>query len=241
MSDIESVKLLARQLMMVNSQEFPAALFVWERTERILQNVEFICGIDRISKEKGQIDRFCLDAAVCFCEIGTVRHTQKRRASHPEELKGIEILTASAEIADRELSKLLDSSHIQKICMTIIESASHFSSQLEANILCDARNLDDMGLAGILAEFRRCTPTSPGKATNDIVSIWQRKIDYGYWQARLKEDFHFPEVRRIASHRIVTAEKFMSQLSRELASEDLAQAITLTQPISDSAASFAEK
>jgi len=231
MNDIESVKLLARRLMTIDLQENPAGLFVWERTERILQNIDFICGLDRLANEGAGIDRFCLDAAACFCEIGTIRQSQKRRASRPEELKGIEILNASAEIVERELSKLLDNSRTQKICMTIIESASHFSSRLEANILCDSRNLDDMGLAGILSEFRRCTPA--GRPTSEIIGVWQRKIDYGYWQARLKEDFHFPEIRRIASHRIAAVEKFMSQLARELASEDLAQAITHTQPIPD--------
>jgi len=230
MTDIDSVKLLARRLMMANLQEVPAGLFVWERTERVLQNVDFICGLDRLVNEGVRLDRFCLDAAVCFCEIGQIRQAQKRRTSRPDELKGIEILNASAEIAERELSKILDNTRIQKICGMIVESASHFSSRIEANILCDARNLDDMGLAGIMTEFRRCVP---GRAINEIIGIWQRKIDYGYWQARLKEDFHFPEVRRIASHRIAAAEKFMSQLSRELASEDLAQAITHVQPIPD--------
>jgi hypothetical protein len=45
-------------------------------------------------------------------------------------------------------------------------------------ILSDARNLDDMGAAGILNELRRLI--SSGKGISDALLSWERKIGYRY-------------------------------------------------------------
>ena len=86
-------------------------------------------------------------------------------------------------------------------------------------ILSDARNLDDTGAVGIFNEFRRFV--SRGKSTSDALQGWKRKIDYGYWQARLKEDFRFDAVRKLAERRLAAAEYFMKQLKVENTAKDL--------------------
>jgi hypothetical protein len=85
-------------------------------------------------------------------------------------------------------------------------------------VLADARNLDDMGAAGIFNEFRR--HVMGGRGVAEAVSLWRVKRDYGYWQARLKDSFHFEAVRRLAARRLKAAEGFMRQLEEEHAGQD---------------------
>ena len=86
-------------------------------------------------------------------------------------------------------------------------------------ILSDARNLDDMGTIGIFSEFKR--HIIGGKGVSNVLQAWKRKIDYKYWQARLKESFRFKSVRKIAEQRLSTAEYFMNQLKIENTASDL--------------------
>ena len=89
----------------------------------------------------------------------------------------------------------------------------------EAKILSDARNLDDMGAVGIFSEFRRFVCN--GKGVADVLESWKRKVDYRYWQARLKESFRFETVRKLAVQRFAATEYFMTQLKMENNAQDL--------------------
>ena len=89
----------------------------------------------------------------------------------------------------------------------------------ESMILSDARNLEDMGAVGLFHELRRYV--IHGKSISDILESWKRKIDYGYWQARLKESFRFEPVRQLAEERFAAAVYFMNQLTVENGAHDL--------------------
>jgi len=90
-------------------------------------------------------------------------------------------------------------------------------------ILSDARNLDDMGAMGIFNEFRRYI--IGGKSICDALQSWKMKIDYRYWQARLKKSFRFESVRKLAEQRLSAAEHFMNQLEVETEAQDLNELI----------------
>ncbi len=86
-------------------------------------------------------------------------------------------------------------------------------------ILSDARNLDDMGAAGIVNQLR--DHTIQGKGPAHTLTAWKRKNDYQYWQARIKENFIFDSVRILAEKRLAAAEEFMNQLHIETQASDL--------------------
>ena len=94
----------------------------------------------------------------------------------------------------------------------------------EAMILSDAANLDDMGAVGLFNEFRKYA--SLGKGVADILKTWKRKLDYQYFQARLKESFRFKSVAKLAQKRHAEVENFMNQLQTENSAADLGKLIT---------------
>ena len=54
-----------------------------------------------------------------------------------------------------------------------------------------------------------------------MLESWRRKVDYRYWQARLKESYRFESVRMLAERRFGATEFFMNQLDVEHAARDL--------------------
>jgi hypothetical protein len=89
----------------------------------------------------------------------------------------------------------------------------------EALILSEAKNLDDMGAAGLFNDFKYHAVC--GKSVSSVLENWKRKNDYQYWQGRLKDCFKFESVRKLAAKRLSHAESFMNQLHQEHTAQDL--------------------
>ena len=86
-------------------------------------------------------------------------------------------------------------------------------------VLSDGRGLEDLGAAGLLGGLRG--QLIDGKSVSSMLESWKRKIEYGYWQARLKESFRFSAVRQIAEWRFAAVEQFMNQLATENTAVDM--------------------
>ena len=114
---------------------------------------------------------------------------------------------------------MLSCTQIVSVEKIIIESGDRFTKMVEAMILSDARNLEDMGAVGIFSELARSA--SSGKNPSELLNTWQRKVDYQYWDARLKESFRFPSVRQLAQQRFNAVIDFMNQLEVEISASDI--------------------
>jgi hypothetical protein len=84
----------------------------------------------------------------------------------------------------------------------------------EAKLLADAINLDDFGLTGLFAQTIQMA--LQGEGVEDIVVGAEKREQYGYWQARLKDGFHFEPIRAMARKRLETAKQVVKMLSDEL-------------------------
>jgi hypothetical protein len=222
MSTLETIRDLAKQTLTVATLPNGLDNYLWDRAHRLLRNVEHICQLPELTKSGSQIDHFCLVAATYFSDAGLVSYLEKtdgpgKLPTANEDSNGL--LEFSADIAEEKLAGAVEQARVEKISRIITESGSRFTKMVEAMILSDARSLDDMGATGIFNEFRR--GAVGGKSVGDAVQSWKRKIDYKYWQARLKEGFRFEAVRKLAERRLQTAEQFMRQLEVENAAEDL--------------------
>lgn len=221
MSELDIVRELAKQTLRVPVSTGNIDNFLWDRARRLVRNVEYICLVPELAKAEGAIDRFCLTAAAYFSDAGLIRHPEAGEAarSAPWGDNGDDLLDFCVRIVEEKLSPVIDEGRIGRINGIITESSNRFARSVEAMILSDARNLDDIGATGIFNELRRYV--IGGKGVSDAVQIWKGKIDYRYWQARLKEGFRFESVRKLAERRLSAAEEFMNQLKREDAAGDL--------------------
>jgi len=227
MFKLDGIRELAKQAVTLQAPAGGVDNSVWDRAERLVRTVDYICGLPELAQSSVQIDRFCLIAAAYFNEAGLARYLstkEQRGAFGLNEANGGELLDLSTEVVKETLADTVERAKIEKINRIIVESGSRSAGMMEAMILSDARNLEDMGAAGVLNEFRRFVCC--GRGICDVVQNWRKKKDYRYWQARLKEGFRFEPMRRLAEQRLLAAEQFMKQLEVEAEAQDMKELST---------------
>ncbi len=84
----------------------------------------------------------------------------------------------------------------------------------EARVLADAVNLDDFGLTGLVSLCMQAGHDGEGIA--QLADGLEKREQYGYWDARLKDGFHFEAVRQIARRRLESSRQVARMLKAEL-------------------------
>jgi hypothetical protein len=84
----------------------------------------------------------------------------------------------------------------------------------EARVLADAVNLDDFGLTGLVWLCMQAGHDGEGIA--QLSGGLEKREQYGYWDARLRDGFHFEAVRQIARRRLETSRQVARMLKAEL-------------------------
>lgn len=222
MIQIETVKQLAQQILLTPAAMGTTNTWLWDRTQRIVRNVETICQLPEIADTNMATDRFCLTAAGYFADAGFVNYIGAESIEGGLVLSDInvgDLAEFSTQFVREHLASVLDQNKIEKINRIIVDSNNRFCEMNEAMILSDARNLDDIGLIGVFNEFCGCGVH--GKGVTDVLESWKKKVDYRYFQARLKEGFRFESARKIATMRFTQAELFMGQLAVENSTKDI--------------------
>ncbi|MHC4394587.1 MAG: HD domain-containing protein [Planctomycetota bacterium] len=222
MSELDIVRDLAKQALTISTPTSEVDCFLWDRARRLVRNSEHICRLPEVAKAEAQIDHFALITATYFSDVGLASHLNSEKAGVESAIpnnNNDDLLDLATLVVEETLGSAIGGMRTEKINRIITESRSRITKMLEAMILSDARNLDDMGATGVFNEFRRYI--IGGKGVSDVLQIWKRKIDYRYWQARLKESFHFKSVRKIAGQRFSAAEYFMNQLKAENTASDI--------------------
>jgi hypothetical protein len=102
----------------------------------------------------------------------------------------------------------------------LLQELPHRSPMLdEAKLLADALNLEDFGVTGVIQQAVQLT--RQGEGLTQIAEGAEKREQYGYWDARLKDGFHFEPVRQMAIRRLENARAAAKLLADEI-SEDRA-------------------
>ena len=204
MAEIDTIRKAAREIF--EAQGPGKAGWLWGRAERIVRNIEGICRLSEIAGANLAIDMVCLRAAGFLAEVSM---------AGGDEENGSE----SARIIAERLAGEVEPGKIDKINRIIAQAMDCHSNMTEAMILSDATGLDDIGVAGIANSLYR--NASSGGGIGDAAAGWKRRLDYGYWDARLKESFRFDSVRAIAEQRHNLAKQFVDALELEQSADDI--------------------
>jgi hypothetical protein len=97
----------------------------------------------------------------------------------------------------------------------ILQEMPHRSPMLdEAKLLADAVNLEDFGAIGMMVQAIQIARA--GEGVTQIAQGCEKREQYGYWDARLKDGFHFEAVRQIALRRLANTRQLCAMLAAEL-------------------------
>ena len=98
---------------------------------------------------------------------------------------------------------------------TILRAMPHRNTKMdEARLLADAVNLDDFGITGLIMQAMQLSRQNAG--VEQVADGFQKRQEYGYWEARLKDGFHFEPVRKVARERLKYASQVVDLLLAEL-------------------------
>ncbi|MGH7214453.1 MAG: hypothetical protein ACREIT_06795, partial [Tepidisphaeraceae bacterium] len=124
--------------------------------------------------------------------IGRLGRTNLReRAEQAAEL----LVTLLGEDIDEEL--------LDRTTRVIHELPQRSPMLDEAKLLADAVNLDDFGVSGIVLQTIQLATKGEGLA--QVAEGLEKREQYGYWEARLKDGFHFEPIRQMARRRLESA------------------------------------
>ncbi len=228
MVDLNVIKELAEQVLAIPTVKGMPDRYLIDRAARVMRHCGSIAQLREV--QRFQIDRDCLNVAALFRDAGFARYAnQGDRVSRLvlADLTDSDLRDFSTQVVQERVADILNPRQMERVCSIIIESGRRDTNLIEAMILSDARNLDDMGATGIFNECRRYV--IHGRGVSEALSSWKRKIEYDYWQARLRESFRFDAVREIARARLETALKFMEMLEMENRAGDLEEMLMQQQ------------
>jgi hypothetical protein len=121
---------------------------------------------------------------------------------------------ASAELLVTILADDADEALLDRAIRVLHEMPQRQPMLEEARLLADAVNLDDFGVSGMSHLLALLAVQGGGAA--QLLEAYEKRDQYGYWDARLKEGFHFDAVRTIARRRLDRAREMLAQLASEL-------------------------
>jgi hypothetical protein len=171
-------------------------------------------GANQINAES--VDRDALELA-CFA-----LQLPQRQAKPPTAGKmGRSNLKDRAEQAAELLVSLFDKdieeALLDRASRVLHEMPHKLPAPEESRLLADVVNLDEFGLIGLIMQ---CLQLSrQGDGVNQLAEGCEKRDQYGYWDARLKDGFHFEPIRQIARRRLAHARSAAKMLLDEL-SED---------------------
>lgn len=234
---LDEVKEIAKKVLMLPNCWSGCDNFLWERSQRLVNNISLIARLQEVVEKSPDLDHFALTSAAYFNEAGLASFLKPEKNNPVPVIPNLtaagndHFVYLSTEIVNEQLSSFVQKQTIDKINAIIIQSYENEKKIPEAIILSDARNLDDMGVVGIFNDLKNYF--FAGKGVSNLLQSWESKIDYAYWQSRLDESFHFEAVREIARKRLYAAHFFMKQLKLEARGLDIEKFIKCQKKTKD--------
>jgi hypothetical protein len=178
------------------------AVRLWRRIERFIGMGLVSEGIDTDSLELA-----CYAIQLPLRRPRLLPNGRPARATLRERAEeAAELLLNVAPDADEEL---LDRT------TRLLQEMPHRSPMLdESRLLADAINLDDFGVTGLVQQSMHLV--RQGEGLLQLADGLDKREQYGYWEARLKDGFHFDPVREIARRRLDNARHLGMLLLTEL-------------------------
>ena len=220
MADLNVVKEIAEQVLAVPTLKGTPDRYLIDRAYRVLKHCGSIAQLSEV--QRFQVDQECLNIAALFRDAGFARYASKEDKVARMVLADLtdeDLRDFSAQLIQEKLVEILNPRQLERVCSIVIESGRRETNLIEAIVLSDARNFDDMGAVGIFNELRRYVVH--GRGVTEALESWNRKVEYDYWTARLRESFRFEAVRELARNRLKYAREFMEHLDIENKAGDL--------------------
>jgi hypothetical protein len=124
----------------------------------------------------------------------------------------------AAELLLTHLSDPRDAALLERATRILRELPQRTPAAEESRLLADALNLDDFGVTGLFLQAMHLSRQHA--SVRQVADGYEKRRQYGYWEARLKDGFHFEPVREMARARLQHADRAAELLISELREDE---------------------
>ena len=225
MDERHPIWLRAQHDLIVRSEDGSEDVLVWEHATRVARSAVAIARL--IGLETGEANQECLVSAALYQDRCWILQHEDGTLSVSEMLSkplSVVQMELAATRARQSLADCMPSKKLESVCRVICEAGERRTTNIGAQILADATNLDQIGPLALFHQIRR--QAVGYRTVAALLKTWDRQREYNFWPARVKEGFRFEPVRRIAEQRLLAMEVLMDTLRNHANAEDLAGAIS---------------
>lgn len=178
--------------------------------QRLTQRVRKLANMKLVT---GDIDLDLLEIA-CYAMQLPMRHGKSLPAGKLGKTSLRDRAEQAAELLVSTLGDEIDEPMLDRVTRLLQELPQRAPKLNESRILADAVNLDDFGVSGLVRQSMQLA--RHGAGILQLVEAFEKREEYGYWQARLKDGFHFEPVRKMARKRLDHAMEALKLLAQEM-------------------------
>ncbi len=195
-------------------------LFIWERAERVARTA--IAVTELVGIATSEADQTVVVAAALYQDACWVTQYQEEEITHADILAK-PLTTLQRELSGarvrESLADVLSVRRIEAICRAIRAAGERRTSNVAAQVVAEATNLERVGQLALCQMIHR--HLQQGRSLRALLETWDRQQEYNFWPARIREGFRFEAVRRIAQQRLEAMESFMASFRCHLRAEDV--------------------
>ena len=195
-------------------------VFLWECAVRVEKNARYIAALSELRSR--QPDPVVLTIASLYGFSGWAVQVQKGRLQRQEILLRAapdSLLEESASCARQSLSGLVEAAILDRAVEAILAAGNRTADLIEAQIVSDAQNLEEFGVLFVWVNVRR--GLLDGKGVQAVLDTWNRRREYGFWSAKIRDAFHFEGCRKLAKLRLQRLEEVMNHIAAQQECRDI--------------------
>ena len=183
--------------------------YALDRAQRLVRSIDAIAAATPEAERPERLDLAKI-AAMYSCLPYLAGGTPGNRGTARDD---------AAELAADQLKDRLGAEELELTLRILREHQTKATKLPEARLLSDAISLEDFGLIGLWNQTR--AHHAAGKTLDQLLRLWRTQHEYGYWETRLHEGFHFAAARDAAQRRNDALHTIFDRMSREQAATDI--------------------
>ena len=212
----------ARADLVITTSRGCEEVVLWEHSARVARNARQIASLPEVATTGA--DEAAVVIAALYHEAGWVVRYKRG------EIELTDILTVSppedhreqgAAMLERRLTKHVPSDTLTRALHAVRAMDDRNTDRADAMALMDADHLDEFGVISLWSTVRR--GLLDGKGVQASVETWRRRAEYRFWEARLRDSFHFDAVRVVARSRLAQLDEVMQVLANQQEGSDIAR------------------
>jgi hypothetical protein len=187
------------------------------RGTRLLEDAQRLCARVKRLIEKGVIPAETDPTPMEVCCFALQLPLRATRTTVTGKLGRTNLRERAEQAAEMLVGLVGDTGHealIEEATQLLIQVHQRGPVSDQAKLLADALNLEDFGVAGLVQQA--VVLARQGAGVMQVADGCEKREQYGYWEARLKDGFHFDPTRAIARKRLEHARKTAALLLGEL-------------------------